>query len=108
MTHPRLGFLAWAVTAVLLAVGCGGGGTDAPGSGTLRVLVATTGAVPDPDGYRLIVDRVDRGPLAVTDSVELTVTAGDHAVSIAGTEVNCAPQGAGAYPVRAGGVSVVS
>ena len=96
----------------LAAPACGGdnGGTDpveVVEDGTLRVRIATTGPVPDRDGYRLLVDGVDRGAVALRDSALFTLAAGPHAVALQGLQANCTGSGEGQRAVAPGDTTIV-
>ena len=65
-----------------------------PSSGTIEVVTATTGGGTDPDGYSLLLDGVDRGPIAVTASSSLAgLTAGSHTIGLTGLAANCQVSG---------------
>ncbi|MGN6391947.1 MAG: hypothetical protein ACTHM9_06845 [Gemmatimonadales bacterium] len=69
---------------VTLTVEC----TDIVGS--LEVTVATSGLSLDSDGYRLLIDQVDRGPIVTNGDTLLTdVATGSHAVGLDGLASNC-------------------
>jgi hypothetical protein len=65
---------------------------DCPGAGA-QVSVETTGLDVDPDGYRVIVDGVDRGGLPVTGSLFTPLEAGDRTIVLTGIEANCSVEG---------------
>ncbi|HSM59460.1 MAG TPA: hypothetical protein VK849_01630, partial [Longimicrobiales bacterium] len=62
----------------------------APHVGSVRVVVATTGSTPDPDGYRVTLDGADTTAVAVNGEVAWAgVRVGDHAVELSGLEAGC-------------------
>ena len=59
-------------------------------TGSLSIAQSTSGWPADPDGYSLTLDGVDRGPVAVNESVTIEgLPAGEHAVSLNGVADNC-------------------
>lgn len=88
--------LVLAATALLIA-SCGGGsggGLTEPTTGTLQVVTNTTGAELDSDGYTVMVDAVDSGPIG--PAAQRTVpelTPGSHEVGLGGVSANCQVQG---------------
>lgn len=62
-----------------------------PTTGGLTITVATTGSLPDPDGYTLVID----GATGVLIGVNGTYTQGEldpgnHAIAVSGLASNCA------------------
>jgi hypothetical protein len=79
--------------AVAFTVGC------APIFGSFRVIMTTTGADLDPDGFALVLDSGSERPVAVSDTALLSpVPLGAHTVELRGIAVNCAVDGT---PLRA-------
>ena len=69
--------------------------TCAPGTGTIRVRVATSGSPVDPDGYVVQLDGGDPGLPVGTDG-EVTfaaVAAGAHAIALTAVAPNCSVDG---------------
>jgi WD40 repeat protein len=58
-------------------------------TGTLRIAVTTTGADPDPSGYRITLDDTPGSRTEPTGINLLTVGAGPHAVSLSDLNPNC-------------------
>jgi WD40 repeat protein len=66
-----------------------------PAMGTARVIVATTGAPLDPDGYVVSLDGSAGRPVAVNGAVLFTnLASGNHTVALGGVASNCAVEGA--------------
>lgn len=58
--------------------------------GSVRVVVATTGSTPDPDGYAVTLDGADTTAVAVTGEVAYAdVRVGDRTVELSGLEAGC-------------------
>lgn len=58
--------------------------------GTLRVSTVTTGGEQDPDGYMVMVDGLERGPVGLNAAVAIAdVRVGLHAVSLGEVFSNC-------------------
>ena len=94
---------------MLALAACSGdpGGSDLPtdtGSrplGALEVITAQTGPVTDPDGYRLMLNGVEFGPIAVADTFLLrNLPAADYAIGLAGVASNCDNGGGNPRGVR--------
>jgi hypothetical protein len=81
--------------AVLTGLSCGSGSDIvAPTTGTLEVTSTTTGLEPDPDGYTITLDGVERVALGPSDVVSMDAIApGDHSVGLSGVAAICAVQG---------------
>jgi hypothetical protein len=63
-------------------------------SGGVVVTTTTTGDSPDPDGYSVILDGADQGPIPSSGQVALTGLAlGSHVVGLTGLAGNCQVQG---------------
>jgi Tol biopolymer transport system component len=59
-------------------------------TGSLSITQSTSGWPADPDGYSLTLDGVDRGPVAVNESITIEgLPVGEHAVSLNGVADNC-------------------
>lgn len=79
-----------AFAGIVFAAGCSLSSPDAPGVGSIRILVETVGRDPDPDGYVIAVDGGPRQPLFPTGSLVLTdVPVGRRAVALSGVATNC-------------------
>jgi hypothetical protein len=65
-----------------------------PNSGTLQITTVTTGADPDPDGYRFTIDGGSDQPIGANGVTSLTNFApGVHAVLLNAVAGNCSVQG---------------
>ncbi len=63
-------------------------------TGSINISVATTGPVPDPDGYQIVVDGGTPQPVGLQGSILLTnVAVGDHTVQLTGLASNCTLSG---------------
>jgi hypothetical protein len=63
-------------------------------SGSIRITLSTSGSAPQPDGYRIIVDRREVRAVAANGAVTLTgVSAGTHSVALEGLVSNCVVSG---------------
>jgi hypothetical protein len=59
-------------------------------SGTIEVATVTSGAGSDPDGFALLLDGSDRGPIGVSTTASIAgLTPGTYVVGLAGLAVNC-------------------
>ncbi len=91
----KLGTPIIGVVSCALAVACGNDGPGAgqgPDTGTLTLMVVTTGPAPDDDGYSLDVDQAATHPLPVNGSLTLTgLTAGQHRLRFSGWMSHCGP-----------------
>src|SRR5437899_7649585 len=84
-----------------------------PGTGSLTVTTATSGASGDldPDGYTVSVDGgAASQPIAANGSVTFTGPAGDHSVALTGVATNCTVSGANPRTVNvpAGGTATTT
>lgn len=73
-----------------LALACGGDGPVEPPTGALRLVVSTSGADPDPDGYLVTLDGGP--PQAVgpaTDTTVSGVVSGTHQLAVSDVASNC-------------------
>lgn len=85
--------------------------TCSAGTGSIQVVTATTGAGTDPDGFALLLDGVDQGPIAVTATSTLTGLAPvTHSVGLTGLAANCQVSGENPFTVAvsAGGTAQVA
>src|SRR5438128_10380958 len=83
---------------------------SSPGTGSLTVTTATSGASGDldPDGYTVSVDGgMASQPIATNGSVTFTGPAGDHSIALTGVATNCTVSGANprTVTVPAGGTA---
>jgi hypothetical protein len=63
-------------------------------SGGIVITTVTTGVTPDPDGFGVVLDGVDQGPIAANGQLSLTGLAlGSHVVGLSGLAGNCSLQG---------------
>ena len=86
---------------------------SSPGTGSLTVTTATSGASGDldPDGYTVSVDGgAASQPIATNGSVTFTGPAGDHSIALTGVAANCAVSGANprTVTVPAGGTTTTT
>ena len=83
--NPRAATVATGSTAsVAFAVTCGAA------MGAIEVGIATSGPGSDPDGYALVLDGVDRGPIGLQATTSLGgIQLGPHTVGLAGLAANC-------------------
>ena len=89
--HAPIGFLLPLCVLALLA--CGDGPTD-PATGDLHVLVTTTGADPDADGYLLSVDGGAAQRVAASaESAVSGLALGEHQLAVSEIASNCTLQG---------------
>jgi hypothetical protein len=59
-------------------------------TGTIAVLISTTGSGTDPDGFSLTLDGTDRGPVGLNATISLTGMApGSHLLGLSGIAANC-------------------
>src|SRR5215207_3163026 len=82
-----------------------------PATGTLALTVSTSGGTPDPDGYLVLVDGADAGPIGVNDTVTISdLSTGSHTVGLGSTAANCVVQGENprSVVITAGGTSTLS
>lgn len=90
----RVTVLTGVLVAFLTACGGDSGGSTGPTEGLLEIIVATTGADLDPDGYVLSVDNGAHQPLPTNgaDTVA-SLSPGTHTVTLTGVASNCVPGG---------------
>src|SRR5437867_8931280 len=86
---------------------------SSPGTGSLTVTTATSGASGDldPDGYTVSVDGgAASQPIATNGSVTFTGPAGDHSIALTGVATNCTVSGANprTVTVPAGGTATTT
>ena len=63
-------------------------------TGSLQITSATSGALPDADGYTMTMDGADRGTLVASGAVTLNgLPPGTHSVGLSGVAGNCQVQG---------------
>ena len=62
---------------------------EPPADGTLHLSTATLGDDPDRDGFRLSIDRAPSIAFPPSGSLDLTVSAGRHALSLLGVAGQC-------------------
>ena len=80
-----------------------------PETGSLQVVVSTTGSSPDPDGYAVSVDGGIPSPLAVSGTVLLTgLPIGPRSVGLAGIAANCTVSGSNPRPVTVSGTELAA
>lgn len=74
--------------------------TCVPGTGSLAILVATTGAPIDPDGYEVSVGNGAPQTIAVNGALSLPALGlGEHVVALTGLAPNCEVTGENPRPV---------
>jgi hypothetical protein len=83
--NPRSFTVQSGITATVdFAISC------APSGGTIQVTTTTTGSGSDPDGFTLLLDGTDKGPVGVSASASLPgIPSGDHMLGLAGLAANC-------------------
>ena len=68
--------------------------TCAAGNGAVQVVTATSGPGTDPDGFTLLLDGADRGPIGLNATMSLGgIPAGSHTVGLTGLAANCQASG---------------
>ncbi len=73
-------------------------------AGTLRVITATTGDSPDPDGYSFSLDRGDNQPIGANATATITnLAAGAHLVQLSGMSDDCRVEGTSSRTVNVPG-----
>ena len=71
-----------------------------PTTGTLEVVTTTSGGGTDPDGFSLLLDGIDRGPIAINTTSSLAALAsGPHTIGLTGLAANCQVAGENPRPV---------
>ena len=71
-----------------------------PTTGTLEVVTTTGGGGTDPDGFSLLLDGVDRGPIGINTTSRLAALAsGAHTIGLTGVAANCQVAGENPRPV---------
>jgi hypothetical protein len=96
---------AGATTPVAFVITC------SPSTGSIQVVITTTGSNLDPDGYSLLLDGVDQGVISASDTRELTgLPPGSHTVGLSGVAANCLVSGESSRVVEApqGGAAQIS
>ena len=66
--------------------------TDPP-TGVLALTTSTSGDDLDEDGYSVVIDGTDRGPVGIDETVTFDVRTGDREVELRGLADNCEVQG---------------
>lgn len=72
--------------------------TPDPATGSFRVMITTTGADRDSDGYELVVDDVTQSMRTDDTALFAHVKPGSHLVRLDGIAGNCAPDNASGLP----------
>ncbi len=107
--NPRLVLISSGVTAsVAFVVTCT---PPQPGSGSIQLIINTTGPDPDPDGYTATLDGTTPIPVPATGSATFpSVAAGTHTVTLSGLAANCTASdgGSASATVSAGAASQVN
>jgi hypothetical protein len=71
-----------------------------PTTGTLEVVTTTSGGGTDPDGFSLLLDGIDRGPIGINTTSRLAALAsGPHTIGLTGLAANCQVTGENPRPV---------
>lgn len=69
-------------------------------TGAISVTTVTTGPVPDADGYTVLVDGTERGPIGASNTIVLSaVVPGLYGVGLSGLAGNCTGEGDGVRPI---------
>ncbi len=82
-----------------------------PGTGSVQVVTATSGSGTDPDGFSLLLDGADQGPIGVSATGSLAgLTPGSHTIGLTGLAANCQVSGENprAITVPSGGTAQVA
>jgi len=91
------GAVVWSLAA------CGGDDLVAPPPGQIRVVTATTGAGPEPDGYTLTLDEGVPSLIGATATLTLDADPGNHTVLLGAVPAHCTVAGG---PLRTVSVAV--
>ena len=82
---------AGATTGAAFSVACA---EPVPDAGNLRVMTATTGAAPDPDGYTVTLDGDAARPIGIDGNIVIpNLVPGQHLVELGEVAGNCAVSG---------------
>jgi hypothetical protein len=74
-----------------------------PTTGTVEVVTTVGGGGTDPDGFSLLLDGIDRGPITVNATVSLAgVVPGPHSIALTGLAANCRISGENPRGVNVG------
>ena len=85
--------------------------TCSPLAGLVQIVTTTTGSDIDPDGFALLFDGTDRGPIGANATSSVTdATPGTHTIGLTGIAANCQISGENprAIEVGAGGTAQVA
>jgi Tol biopolymer transport system component len=83
----------WPLALALGLLACGDDGSTEPTDGFIDVIVTTTGAALDPDGYTVFVDEAGQA-IGINDEMSVNgVTPGDHTVRLDDVADNCTVAG---------------
>jgi hypothetical protein len=97
-----------ATTTVAFVITC----SPTTGSmGSIQVATTTIGSGTDPDGFSLLLDGADRGPIGMSATSSLTgLAVGSHSIGLTGLAANCQVSGDNprAVMVFAGGTAQVA
>jgi hypothetical protein len=85
--------LTMAALSAGVALACGGEDLTGPGSGQVRVTTATSGSLPDPDGYALLIDGAGATPVGTNATLAVTVPEGSRTVELTGVAATCLVEG---------------
>ena len=77
----------WAILAA--CTGDAGNLEEPPADGMLVVSISTTGGDPDRDGFQLTIDGVGSVSLKPTDTAQVIIPAGRHALGLLGVAEQC-------------------
>jgi len=81
------------LAAGLAAVGCEEGSGPSDGPGEVSVRVTTIGLDLDLNGYRVLVESVDRGAISSNGTTLIRLDPGTYSVALASLEANCSVDG---------------
>src|SRR5688572_5476396 len=105
MQYSRIVFAPYAIALMVATAGCSGGsGSDGPTgpvttTGSLKVIVVTTGTELDADGYTVVIGSTT-GNVGVNGDVTVTGLApGSYDVTLEGVSTNCYTPFSGARPI---------
>jgi hypothetical protein len=83
-------FVAAIAPVLLAAVSACDGGSGPSSTGSIFVQTVTMGAVPDPDGYQITIDGVQRATMPSTGTATVTdVPVGQRSVRLVGVAEQC-------------------
>jgi hypothetical protein len=90
--NPRsVGVTPGATTTVAFTITCSPVGGSV---GSIQVVTTTIGSGTDPDGFALLLDGIDQGPIGVSATSSIGgLTPGSHTIGLTGLAANCQVSG---------------